>query len=49
MNRTSRIILRELEFKKEAVYRKARIVEGEYYDSVSYSVLKEKWELKKSE
>ncbi|WP_430885925.1 GNAT family N-acetyltransferase [Fusibacter sp. JL216-2] len=30
--------------KKEAEYRKARIVEGVYYDSVSYGVLKEEWE-----
>lgn len=28
---------------KEAVYRKARIVEGRYYDSVSYGLLKEEW------
>ncbi len=30
--------------KKEAVYRKARIVEGQYYDSVSYGILREEWE-----
>jgi len=30
--------------KKEAVYRKARIVNSEYYDSVSYGILKEEWE-----
>ena len=29
--------------KKEAVYRKARIVNGEYYDSVSYGILREEW------
>ena len=29
---------------KEAVYRKARIVDNQYYDSVSYGVLKEEWE-----
>jgi putative hydrolase of HD superfamily len=28
---------------KEAVYRKARIVNNQYYDSVSYGVLKEEW------
>ena len=33
----------KLNFKKEAVYRKARIVDGEYYDSVSYGILKEEW------
>ncbi|MBF4692379.1 GNAT family N-acetyltransferase [Fusibacter ferrireducens] len=32
-----------LGFKKEAVYRKARIVEQEYYDSISYGILKEEW------
>jgi putative hydrolase of HD superfamily len=34
----------KLGLKKEAVYRKARIVEGVYYDSVSYGILKEEWE-----
>lgn len=29
--------------KQEACYRKARIVNGEYYDSVSYGILKEEW------
>ncbi|MBN2899889.1 MAG: GNAT family N-acetyltransferase [Clostridia bacterium] len=33
----------KLGMKKEAVYRKARIVEGDYYDSVSYGVLKAEW------
>ncbi len=33
-----------LGLKKEAVYRKARIVEGKYYDSVSYGILREEWE-----
>ena len=28
---------------EEARYRKARIVNGEYYDSVSYGVLREEW------
>lgn len=32
-----------LGFQKEAVYRKARIVEGEYYDSISYGILKADW------
>lgn len=33
----------KLGFKKEAEYRKARIVNGEYYDSLSYGVLREEW------
>jgi putative hydrolase of HD superfamily len=32
---------------KEAVYRKARIVDGQYYDSVSFGTLREEWELMK--
>ncbi|MEO0627119.1 MAG: GNAT family protein [Bacteroidota bacterium] len=28
---------------KEACYRKARVVNGKYYDSVSYGILKEEW------
>lgn len=28
---------------QESCYRKARIVDGEYYDSVSYGILKEEW------
>ena len=34
----------KLGLKKEAEYRKARIVDGKYYDSVSYGILKEEWE-----
>jgi putative hydrolase of HD superfamily len=34
----------KLWFKKEAVYRKARIYNGKYYDSVSYGILKQEWE-----
>lgn len=34
----------KLKFKKEAVYRKARIVDWKYYDSVSYWILREEWE-----
>ncbi len=34
----------KLGFKKEAVYRKARILENKYYDSVSYGILREEWE-----
>ncbi|PID31073.1 MAG: hypothetical protein CR982_00465 [Candidatus Cloacimonadota bacterium] len=33
----------KLGFKKEAEYRKARILKGKYYDSVSYGILKEEW------
>ncbi|MFA9466449.1 MAG: GNAT family N-acetyltransferase [Velocimicrobium sp.] len=34
----------KLGFTKEAVYRKARIVNNEYYDAISYGILKEDWE-----
>lgn len=33
----------KLKLKKEAVYRKARIVNEQYYDSVSYGILREEW------
>lgn len=33
----------KLGLKKEAVYRKARIVDNQYYDSISYGILKEEW------
>lgn len=33
----------KLWFKKEAVYRKARIVNWKYYDSISYWILKDEW------
>ncbi len=33
----------KLGFKEEARYRKARIVDGEYFDSVGYGVLREEW------
>lgn len=33
----------KLNLVKEAVYRKARIVDGCYYDSVSYGILREEW------
>ena len=35
----------KLGLKKEAVNRKARIVEGEYFDSVSYGILREEWQM----
>ena len=37
----------KLNYKCEAVYRKARIVDGEYYDSISYGILREEWEDRK--
>lgn len=33
----------KLGMKKEAHYRKARIVKGKYYDSISYGMLREEW------
>ena len=33
----------KLGFKQEACIRKARIVNGEYYDSIAYGILKEEW------
>ena len=33
----------KLSFKCEATYRKARIVDGKYYDSISYGILREEW------
>ena len=35
----------KLGFNCEATYRKARILNGKYYDSVSYGILREEWEL----
>lgn len=34
----------KLGYKKEAVFRRARIVKGQYYDSVGYGILREEWE-----
>ncbi|MEM7113544.1 MAG: GNAT family protein [Chloroflexota bacterium] len=34
----------KLGYQEEARRRKARIVEGEYYDSMGYGVLREEWE-----
>ena len=31
---------------KEAEYRNARIINGEYFDSVSYGILRSEWELR---
>ncbi|MBB6624167.1 GNAT family N-acetyltransferase [Clostridium gasigenes] len=33
----------KLGMKKEAVYRKARIVDNKYYDSLSYGILRQRW------
>lgn len=35
----------KLGMKKEAHYRRARIVKGEYFDSISYGMLREEWEM----
>lgn len=37
-------LAKKLGMKKEARYRKARIVNGEYFDSVSYGILRDEWE-----
>ncbi len=34
----------KLGYQKEAVFRKARIVKGEYYDGIGYGILREEWE-----
>lgn len=36
-------LAKKIGLKKEAVYRKARIVDNKYYDSISYGILKEEW------
>ena len=35
----------KLGMKREAEYRKARIVAGKYYDSISYGILRSEWEV----
>ncbi|MDF2801085.1 MAG: putative superfamily hydrolase [Anaerocolumna sp.] len=37
-------LAKRLGMTREACYRKARIVNGAYYDSISYGVLREEWE-----
>lgn len=37
----------KLSYTCEAVYRKARLVNGAYYDSISYGILREEWENRK--
>lgn len=39
------LYIRELELK--TLYKKARIVNGKYYDALSYGILKEDWSNKK--
>lgn len=34
----------KLGFTKEAIFRKARIVDGEYYDGLGYGILREEWQ-----
>ena len=34
----------KLGFRKEAVFRKARIVDGCYFDSIAYGILREEWQ-----
>ena len=36
----------KLRFKREAIFRKARIVKGQYYDGLGYGILREEWEAK---
>lgn len=43
-NKAMMALAMKLGFKKEAVYRKARIVNNEYFDSVSYWILREECE-----
>lgn len=37
-------LAKKLGFKEEARYRKARMVNGEYYDSIGMGILREEWE-----
>lgn len=34
----------KLGYQREAVFRKARIVKGKYYDGIGYGILREEWE-----
>lgn len=38
-------VAEKLGLNKEAEYKKARIVNGVYYDSISYGILREEWEM----
>jgi len=37
-------VAEKLGFQQEAVFRKARIVQGEYYDGLGYGILREEWD-----
>jgi putative hydrolase of HD superfamily len=37
-------VAEKLGFTKEAVFRMARIVEGEYFDGLGYGILRTEWE-----
>lgn len=39
-------LAKKLGLEEEAVYKKARIVDGKYYDALSYGILKEDWQKK---
>ena len=39
----------KLGFRQEACFRKARVIDGEYYDSLAYGVLREEWERRQQE
>jgi len=44
-NERMKKLAEKIGLKKEAVYKKARIVDNKYYDSVSYGILKEEWQV----
>lgn len=46
-NKRMMSLAEKLGFICEATYRKARIVKGEYYDSISYGILREEWSINK--
>jgi len=36
-------LARKLGFQQEACFRKARIVDGKYYDGLGFGILREEW------
>ncbi len=42
-NKRMMALAEKLGFKKEAQFRNARVVDGKFYDSVSFGILKEEW------
>jgi len=42
-------LAQKLGMKQEALYRKARIVDGKYYDSISFGILREEWSKRASQ